>query len=356
MNMLEIDGSIGEGGGQVLRTSLALSSILGVPIRIYNIRAKRSKPGLRPQHLNSVKAVAMLSGAEVEGLRIGSTELVFKPRRLRGGSFKIDIGTAGSISLIIQAVAPIAAFAPQPVRIWIRGGTDVPMSPTIDYMRVVFSRILRLLGYKLSIGVVQRGHYPRGGGIVVFEVSEPPGKLGSVVIEEPGDVEVVEGISHAWKLPRHVAERQANAAKLMISSKIGVVPRIEIEWEPESSRKALGPGSGITLWALTKNSILGSDALGARGKRAEKVGEEAAVKLLEDLKTRAALDRHMSDMIIPYLALASGTSIISGARLTLHAYTNIMVTKMFLEKIEISVEGDRDKPFKLRVRSPGLSI
>ena len=354
--MLEIDGSIGEGGGQVLRTSLALSSILGTPIRIYNIRIKRSKPGLRPQHLNSVKAVAMLSDAEVEGLNIGSTELIFKPRRLRGGSFKIDIGTAGSISLIIQAVAPVAAFAPQPVRIWIRGGTDVPMSPTIDYMRVVFSKIMQLLGYELSINILQRGHYPRGGGIVVFEVKEPPRELKPIVIENSGDVKTIEGISHAWRLPRHVAERQAHAAKSVISSRLGIVPRIQIEWEPEHSRKALGPGSGITLWALTKNSILGSDSLGAKGKRAEIVGKEAAFKLLEDLETKAALDRHMSDMIIPYLALAKGTSIVSGARLTLHAYTNIMVTKMFLERAKIHVEGDRDKPFRLVVESPGLSV
>ncbi len=349
-----IDGSMGEGGGQILRTSVALAAVLGVRLRVVNIRAKRKNPGLQRQHMTAIRAVAALSNAKVEGLRLGSTSIVFEPRGLRGGRFRFDIGTAGSVTLVLQALLPVAAFAPEPVEIEIRGGTDVPWSPPIDYVRFVLRPLLEKFGYSFDIVLKRRGHYPRGGGIVVFRVEEPPRSLRAVELVERGDVLAFGGLSHCVRLPSHVAERQARAAEALIRSKYPGVPvRIEREYYPPGRDPHLGPGSGIVVYAETEKSVLGGDALGAKGKPAERVGEEAARKLLEDLETGMALDRHASDMLIPFAALAEGTSRLGGARLTLHAYTNLLVVEK-LTGIRYSLDGELEKPFRLTLEGIGL--
>ncbi len=352
-NVVEIDGSFGEGGGQILRTTLALAALTGRPVRIYNIRAKRPRPGLQRQHLVSVKAVAELSSARVEGLRLGSTEIVFHPGPIRGGRFKFDIGTAGSVTLVLQAVLPVAAFAPSPVHLWIRGGTDVPWSPPVDYVRFVLRRLLEKMGYFFDINLRRRGHYPKGGGIVEVEVAQPPRRLAPVELAERGALLYIEGLSHAVRLPRHVAERQARAAEAMIRSSLPDIPvKIEIEWYEPNRDPHLGPGSGIVVWAVGQRSVLGGDALGAKGKPAEKVGEEAARKLIEDLKTGKGLDRHASDMMITYAAVACGRSVLGGAKLTKHAWTNLYVVKRILPEIRADfIEGgELEKPFILEIR------
>jgi len=350
---LVIDGSFGEGGGQILRTTLALSALLGRPVRIVNIRAKRPRPGLQRQHLTSVKAVAEVAGARVDGLQLGSTEITFWPGRLRSGHFRFDIGTAGSITLVLQAVLPVLVYAPGRVEIEIRGGTDVPWSPPIDYVRFVLSRLLERMGYVFRIILRRRGHYPRGGGVVVVEVPQPPGQLEPARLDTAGPVKAFEGLSHAVRLPRHVAERQAKAARELITARYPGLPvEIEIEWYEPGRDPHLGPGSGIVVWAFTGNSILGGDSIGAKGKPAEKVGREAAEKLLEDLATGKALDRHASDMLIPYAALACGESLLGGAKLTMHAWTNIEIVKRILPeaRMEFVEGGEIGKPFTLRVQ------
>ncbi|NPA84817.1 MAG: RNA 3'-terminal phosphate cyclase [Crenarchaeota archaeon] len=348
--MVEIDGSFGEGGGQILRTSVALSAVTLKPVRIYNIRAKRSKPGLRRQHLTAVKALAEMTDAEVEGLYVGSTEIIFKPKRLKAGSFKFDIGTAGSVSLVLQAVTPAALFAPGPVRVWLRGGTDVPMSPPVDYLRFVFYPLLERFGAKTELVLRRRGHYPKGGGVVEFEVPSPPRRLEQWGEVERGEVLKIRGLSHCVKLPKHVAERQARAAKEFLERHGYRNVEIDLEWYPPERDPHLGPGSGIVLWAITERSLLGGDSLGARGKRAEAVGEEAARKLVEDLSTGMALDRHMSDMIVPYVSLACGGTEVGGAKLTMHAWTHVHVVKKFLPELEFELRGDLGNPFKLKVK------
>ena len=348
MKLIEIDGSFGEGGGQILRTSVALSAVTLKPVRIYNIRAKRKNPGLRRQHLTAVKALAEMTDAEVEGLYVGSREIIFKPKRLKGGKFYFDIGTAGSVSLVLQAITPASLFAPERVEVTIRGGTDVPMSPPIDYLRFVFYPLLERFGPKPEVILRRRGHYPKGGGIVEYKV-DPPRKLGYWAEEERGEVIKIRGLSHCVKLPKHVAERQAKAAKELLE-KYGYKVDIDLEWYPPERDPHLGPGSGIVLWAITEKSILGGDSLGAKGKRAEIVGQEAAKKLLEDLETGMALDRHMSDMIIPYLALGCGEGTVGGSRLTMHAWTHVHVVKKFLPEAKLEILGELDKPFKLRAK------
>ncbi len=352
--MLVIDGSFGEGGGQILRTTLALAIVLQKPVKVINIRVKRSNPGLRPQHLTVVKALAEISNADVEGAFKGSTTLIFKPRDLRGGNYSFNIGTAGSVTLVLQALLPVLVYADRPSTIEIIGGTDVPWSPPIDYVINVMIPVLSKLGIEnVEIKVLRRGHYPRGGGRVRIEVI-PPRELNSVTLTSLGEIVKIEGLSHAVKLPCHVAERQAKAASELIEKSLGLKPQISIECYEPSKDPHLGPGSGIVLWAQGEYSIMGGDSLGARGKRAEIVGKEAASKLLEDLATHKALDRHMSDNIIPYLALARGESIVTGAKLTLHAYTNIHIVSK-LTGASISFEGDLNKPFKVKVRGIGLS-
>jgi len=351
--MIVVDGSFGEGGGQILRTSIALSSLLLKPVKVINIRAKRKPPGLKRQHMTAIKVLATLTNAEVKGLELGSMAIEFIPKVRRGGHFSFDIGTAGSISLVLQAALPVMLYASTSVSLTIRGGTDVPWSPPIDYVRNVLVPLLNEMGAKVNIRVERRGHYPRGGGIVHILV-EPVKKLRPLRKLSRGSVLAIYGISHAVKLPSHVAIRQAKAAASVLERHGYRNVKIKTEYYERGKDQHLGPGSGIVLWAKTENSILGADALGARGKPAEKVGEEAALKLIDNLSTNAALDTHMSDMIVPFLAVAEGVSEITGARLTMHAYTNIEVVKKFINT-EVYLEGKLNSPFKFRIRGIGLT-
>ncbi len=350
MGYVVIDGSIGEGGGQILRTSVALSSILMKPIKVVNIRAKRRYPGLQNQHITAVKAAAEISEAVVEGLRLGSTEITYVPGRLRPGRYSFDIGTAGSITLVLQTLIPILLFTPGEVEVEVVGGTDVPWSPPIDYMRNVILHYIRLIGADLDIKVLRRGHYPGGGGRVVVKRSAQPLRLKPIKLLTRGEVIRVRGISHCVKLPKHVAERQARAAEEVLRNSLPNIPvGIELEYFDPANDSYAWPGSGIVLWAETSNgAVVGADALGMKGRRAEEVGSDAARKLLAELGTEAALDRHMSDNIIPYLALISGRSEVGGSSLTNHVYTVIEVVKM-LTGSDVEVRGAPNQPFKVSV-------
>ncbi|MEB3756845.1 MAG: RNA 3'-terminal phosphate cyclase [Desulfurococcales archaeon] len=351
--VINIDGSMGEGGGQILRLALALSAVSGKPIRVYNIRAKRSKPGLRPQHLIAVKALSEISRAQVSGANIGSTEVTFIPKELKGGSYRFDIGTAGSVSLVIQAIILPLLFASEPSTVRLTGGTDVPMAPPIDYMRYVFKHNLRLLGASFDIVLHRRGHYPRGGGVAELVIDKTISKFRALKAVKRGDILEVKGLSHAVRLPFHVASRQALAARNYIQEKLGDLPvSIEIEhykkeWDPH-----LGPGSGIVLWASCGKTLLGADSLGAKGKPAERVGEEAASILVEDLSTGMAFDRHMSDMLPSFLAFTGGISEIGGAKLTMHASTVLKLLEIILgdNGFEYELDGEIGKPFVLKLK------
>lgn len=320
---IEIDGSYGEGGGAILRNAVALSALCKKSIFIRNIRSKRPKSGLMPQHFNAVRAVALLSGAECQKLTVGSKELFFKPQNIQGGRFEMDIKTAGSITMVLQAFMIPSAFADSPVEITIRGGTDVRWSPTVDYLQNVTLKILQKMGYKAEIDTIRRGHYPRGGGFIKAEIKPVP-KLRPVNLAELR-FNKIKGISHAVNLPPHVAERQAQSAIRSLAEH-GIESKIEIE----HSDDAVGPGSGITLW--TDGEIpLGGCAIGERGVKAEKVGEKAAHEIMYHVSRGAALDKYMGDQIIPYMAIA-GNSKVRTAELTLHTLTNIHVAQLFMEK------------------------
>lgn len=327
--MIEIDGSYGEGGGAILRNAVAISALTLKPIHIKNIRANRPKPGLMPQHFNAVNAVAQISGAKCDKLNIGSGEIYFKPQNLKGGRFKIDIKTAGSITMVLQAFMIPAGFAPSPVEITIKGGTDVRWSPPVDYFQNVTLKILESMGYDVEMDMVRRGHYPRGGGIVKVNI-KPVQKLNPVKLIDL-QFDNVKGISHAVNLPEHVAVRQAESARKVLEAN-----GIESEIEIEHSDNASGPGSGIVLWS-DGDIPVGGSSIGERGLRAEKVGQLAGEEILFSISKKAALDKYMGDQIIPYMAIA-GNSEVKTAELTLHTVTNIYIAQLLLDK-KFEVKG-----------------
>lgn len=352
--MIEVNGATGEGGGAVLRTALALSAVSQRPIRIFNIRAKRTRPGLQPQHMHGVKALAEFTNARVEGLGLHSKELKFEPSAIEGGRYRVDIGTAGSTTLILQILMPAAAFASSPIEVEITGGTDNPMAIPIDFLKNVTLPTLRKMGYRGEVECVRRGHYPRGGGIVHAHI-EPVPKLQALKLTEPGKVVHIAGVAHCVRLPAHIATRMAHAAS-MVLIKAGY-SKVDIKTESyETARDPhLGPGAGIVLWAETeRGAILGASSLGRPRKPAEQVGREAAESLARQLGTGCAVDRHLIDQLIPYLALADGTSEITSTELTSHALTNIaLVEQILCAKFE--VEGELEHPGKIHVKGLGFT-
>ncbi len=349
--MIEVDGSMGEGGGQILRTALSLAGVLTKDVGIFNIRAGRTEPGLRPQHLTSVMAAAELCSAEVSGGSVGSTELVFKPLGVKAGRFRFDVGTAGSVTLVLQTLGPLLAFAPGRVELVLSGGTDVKWSPPTDYVRHVLLPSLERVGFQCDLQLVRRGHYPRGGGLVNV-ISRPSKTITPVTWVNPGPLLRIRGVSHAVGLPRHVAERQSDSARKTLVVNNLPEPETLIDY---SEANSAGPGSGMVLFAETQvGAVLGADCLGERGKPAEKVGSEPALQLVEELGSGAFLDRHMGDMIIPYLALADGFSEVTVSRITEHTLTNIKIAEL-LAGVKFQVEEVPSAMGRIGVKGLGIT-
>lgn len=347
--MIEIDGSHGEGGGQILRTSISLAALTMKPIRIKKIRAGRPQPGLKRQHIAGIELTGKLVNATIEGLEVGSTDVTFIPQERRAGSFNFDVGTAGSISLVLQAVLPAAVLAPEPIEFHLRGGTDVKWSPPIDYFQNVFAHMIRYLGPSIRIEQKKRGHYPRGGGEVICNIT-PVQRLNALNMMEFGDLSCIGGISHCVRLPAHVAERQAKAAKDTIQAELNISAAVEIEYYSKDDPH-IGPGSGIVIWADgTEGTRLGSDRLGEKGERAENVGRKAAEQIVREIKTGMAIDSHLCDMIVPYLAIASGDSKIGITEITSHLVTNLWTTNQILDT-SYTLNADIGKPGILSIRS-----
>jgi len=329
--MIEIDGSIGEAGGQILRTACALSAISKKPCHIFNIRKGREKPGLMTQHLLGIQALAQLCNGKLEGDFLGSEDIKFYSGEYSKDQVSINIPTAGSITLVLQILILPALFAKSPIKISFEGGaTDTFFSPTIDYFRYVFLKILEKMGAKIEIEVIKRGYYPEGGAKV--EVIIFPAKLNGISLTERSKLKkilIISGASDSLK-NKKVAERQfAGVREVLGKLKLPVQEKIEYY-------QTQCPGSQIGLVALFENTVIGTDNLGKLGKRAEDVGKEAALQLLKEEKSQACLDRHLADQILPYLALASRKSRVTVSEITNHCKTNIWVIEKFIEgKFEI---------------------
>jgi RNA 3'-phosphate cyclase len=326
-NLIEIDGSYQEGGGQILRTALALSSVLEKPCRVYNIRKNRPKPGLMTQHLLGLKALKELCGAKLEGDYLESKEIIFYPGRILKDQLFINIPTAGSITLILQTLTLPSLFSLKPVKIKFKGGaTDTFFSPTFDYYRFIFLKILEKMEAKIEVNLIKRGFYPTGKAELEVKVF-PIKSLKQISLIERGKLEkilILSGASQILK-EKKVAERQIAGVREILGKL-----KLPLEEKIEYSQTA-SPGSYICLIAKFEKTLIGSDNLGKLGKRAEDIGRETALGLLKEAKTNVCLDKHMADQILPYLAI-SGKGEITVSQVTSHAKTNIWVIEKFLPR------------------------
>lgn len=312
-DVIVIDGS--SGGGQMLRNAVALSALSGRPVRVENIRGARPRPGLRPQHLTAVRAAAEASGAVLTGAEIDSRWIEFRPGELRARSgWRIDVGTAGSLTLVLQCVLPALSHAPGPSDLTLIGGTDVPFAPPFDYFREVFAPALGELGPRVEASLESRGFYPEGRGEARVRV-QPATSLVPVSWAERGAVERVRGRSYSLGLPAHIAERMRAAA--LGELKKGGCREVEIELEV--GERGRSEGCGIVLWAEAAGGRrLDGSALGRRGKRAEEVGREAARELLSELAAGGAVDKHLADQMIVWMSVAAGSSELTTSQATDH--------------------------------------
>ncbi len=326
--MIEIDGSQKGGSGTILRLSVALCALVGQPLHIYNIRQNRPQPGLKPQHLEAVLTAAKLCDAELEGAKASSRELWFKPNQVKGGQIEAEIGTAGSISMLLMTILPICAQAEDTVNLHVsKGGTDVSHSPTINYVRFVLLPMLQQMGLMSNLSVQKYGYYPKGNGEVTISI-EPCRSLKPLHLENFGNIEGVKGISVCTFLAeRKVAERQAMAANDYLNQR-GLKADIQIVNDRSNT---VQKGSSLVLWAETDtNAILGADAIGELRKTSETVGKEAAEKFCEEIAAKPTVDVHLADLLVPYVALARGKSTYLTRALSEHLYTNIWVTEKIL--------------------------
>lgn len=346
--MIEIDGSLGEGGGQVLRTALSLSCITGKPFRISRIRKNRSKPGLMRQHLMAVQAAARIAAAELTGAELSSTQLRFVPRGVTPGDYSFDIGSAGSAPLVLQTLIPPLLLARGPSSLTVVGGTHVPFSPSWNYLAEVFAPALGRLGAHIELRQDSCGFYPKGGGKVHCRI-QPSAALSGLNLEHRGKLLRIGGCCAVANLPLSIAERETRTALERLGQVLGALP---MELEPREV-SAYGPGNFIFIKGEYEHAVSGCTALGERGKPAEVVAEEAAEEFLSHHATGMPVDPHLADQLVLYLALAQAPSVFATSRITRHLETNLEVTGCFLD-LTFQVTGELGAPGTVRISPKGM--
>jgi len=366
--MLQINGDYLEGGGQIIRTALALSTLTQKPFEVVNIRAKRPSPGLKSQHLKCIEALEKLCDAKAGYAALGSTKLRYIPNKINGKTISVDIGTAGSVSLLLQAVLIPSLFAGSKVHLRIKGGTAAKYAMPYEYFENVLLPYLRRFVKSIESKQETRGYFPKGAGMIdiiirpKYNINDFSSfyefrnflnlSLPKFNLLEQGQLQRIAGISHASAMlgNKEVAERQAHAAKVSLLS-LNAPISIRSEYS-----NTLSPGSGITLWAQFSNAqlsshgeqelttaedphILGADALGEHSKISEKVGQEAADKLLKEINSTAPIDSHLADNLVPLIALYPGNKI-RVSEVTMHTKTNIWIVNEFLgDVLELDEEN-----------------
>jgi len=337
MKHIQIDGSQGEGGGQVLRSSLALSLVTGRPFTIDNIRAKRAKPGLMRQHLTAVRAAAKVGGCKIDNVRIGSIRLDFRPGKVQGGDYAFNIGTAGSATLVLQAVLPALMLAGEPSTLTLRGGTHNPMAPPFDFLERVYLPLVKRLGPNIQATLVRCGFYPAGGGEFQVEI-EPVKKLSNLDLTERGEITKRKGRILLAQLPNHIAERERSS----LLEKTGWPEKSVVI---ETVRNSLGPGNVVMLEIASENVTELFTGFGEIGVKAEKVARKAVESYQEYLAADVPVGAYLADQLMLPLAIAawqgSGPSTFRTLPLTQHSRTHIDILQRFLE-IEIKAEKVND--------------
>lgn len=349
--MIRLDGSHGEGGGQILRTALALSALTGEKLLVVRIRSGRPNPGLRAQHLAGVRAMQGICGAKVRGAQIGSPELMFEPGPVAGGDWRLDVGTAGSTSLVLQALLPALSFAERESRLTIRGGTHVAWSPPFHHLSDVFLPQVRRMGVKAEMALNRWGWYPKGEGEIEAGVEPVSGTLKPLVLEGAFSPQEIEILSATSNLPSHVRERVGERLLARLSER-GLKATLSLLDVP-----AANPGCLAYLRARDGEKLAATSALGEKGKPAEAVADEAVEEFFHFLDGGGAVDEHLADQLVPYLALAEGESRFTTSRLSRHLLTNIWVIESFTEHIFgkiFEVEGELGEPGRVVVKGVGF--
>jgi RNA 3'-terminal phosphate cyclase (ATP) len=323
--LLIIDGSTGEGGGQILRSALTISTIIKKPIKIINIRTKRNNPGLRHQHVTTIKLLSKLFNINIENVRLGAEwiNIIFdkKDIEINKDILNIDIGTAGSIPLLLQTLIPTIAISQQNIVIQLTGGTDVKYSPTIDYIKYVMKDVYNKIGIFFNINVIKRGFYPNGKGIVNINIQKAktlkPIDFCNFKEINPNILSIV------GSLPKHITDRQISGA-LSNLEKNG----IKCDKYKSSIENSASPGSSILIYSSSESGIyLGADSVGEKNIRAETVGYNASKRFIEDYKFQACIDSHLADMLVLPLSFVKEKSRYKISAISQHLLTNLEIIK-----------------------------
>jgi RNA 3'-terminal phosphate cyclase (ATP) len=325
--MITIDGGAKSGSGTIVRYCVALASLLGKEIRIENIRAKRDKPGLRPQHLKVIQACQQMCHGAVDSAVIGSKAITYIPKeRFKGGEYHWDIGTAGSTTMLAQTLLPLACFAERSSKFRLEGGLFQDFAPSAYHMRFVLLPLLKQMGIQAELEIVRPGYAPRGAGILEIKV-EPVRKLKPLSLTQQGDILAIKGIALSSHLKeKKVSQRMAKECRKVLGS-YGYKAEIQ-EIHDESS---LQEGAALAIYAETSSgSRIGSDRAGRPGRSSESIGRYVAQSLMEDIRTGAAIDRYLADQLIIYAGLAESTTRYSVPRITEHVETNLWLVEKFL--------------------------
>lgn len=324
---IAIDGSYGEGGGQIIRSALALSLITGKPFRVDNIRAGRKNPGLQQQHLASVNAAARIGGTNVEGAYLGSSQFTFVPQSVTAGNYHFSVGTAGSTTLVLQTVLPALMIASAKSNLTIEGGTHNPLAPPFDFLERAFLPLVNRMGPSVSAKLVRYGFYPPGGGQIKIGITPSP-LLKRLELNERGQLRAIRAKALVVNLPRHIAAREIAVVRSALSE------WSQTEFHPEVSNNAPSPGNAVTIDIESEQLTEVFTALGKRGVPAEAVAEEATREAKAYLTGPATVGANLADQLLLPMAMAGGGSFTSGP-LSSHCLTNIAVIKNFLD-VEIT--------------------
>ncbi len=342
-DLIRIDGSYGEGGGQILRTSLMLATHLGYPLEIINIRKNRKTPGLMPQHLTAVRALATICGAEVKGDGHRSEKLYFRPGKLKPGKYTFDIAaekrSAGSASLVMQTLALPLFMAPGGSTIRVMGGTHVPWSPPATYLKQVFFPMLARLGLHSHIKIIRWGFYPEGGGEIDLQIkrSSSNNQIKCMDFANRGKLVRVTGLSAVSNLPMSIAERQRRRA-MEILNEVGIKPNIATK-----EAHARGKGTILFLTAEYENCLAGFSRLGEKGKPAEIIAEETCQDMIDFNGKNVGIGHNLADQLLPYLCLANKKFTLEVSNLTTHLLTNLWVITRFLD-VTVDIKGTQGLP------------